>query len=79
MSTETVEKTTTTTTSTSEGVVTQVVGPVVDVHFAGGKLPALLTALTVKNGEETLTLEVAQHVGLDRVRCIAMQDTQGLT
>lgn len=78
MSTETVEQTTQPTV-VADGVVTQVVGPVVDVHFAGGKLPALLTALTVKNGEDTLTLEVAQHIGLDRVRCIAMQDTQGLT
>ncbi len=79
MSTETVEKTTTASTPSTEGVVTQVVGPVVDVHFASGDVPALQTALTVKNGEDTLTLEVAQHVGLDRVRCIAMQDTQGLT
>ncbi len=61
------------------GTITQIVGPIVDVHFEGG-VPALLNALTVaKEGGETLTLEVAQHVGLDRVRAIAMQDTQGLT
>lgn len=70
MSTETATKTT--------GVITQIVGPVVDVHFKDAALPALLNALEVQNGEDTITLEVAQHVGLDRVRCISMQDTQGL-
>ncbi len=59
------------------GTITQIIGPIVDVHFEGG-VPALLNALTVKNGDTTLTLEVAQHIGLDRVRAIAMQDTQGL-
>lgn len=77
MSTETVEKTNSTT-ETQTGVVTQIVGPVVDVHFKEGGVPELLTALVVKNEEKDLTLEVAQHIGLDRVRCIAMQDTQGL-
>ena len=65
-------------TQTRTGTITQIIGPVVDVHFTEGGVPELLTALTVKNGEETITLEVAQHVGLDRVRAIAMQDTQGL-
>lgn len=60
------------------GTITQIIGPVVDVHFADG-VPDLLNALTVaRDGGETLTLEVAQHVGLNRVRAIAMQDTQGL-
>jgi F-type H+/Na+-transporting ATPase subunit beta len=60
------------------GKITQIIGPVVDAHFEGG-VPALLNALTVtKSDGETITLEVAQHVGLDRVRAIAMQDTQGL-
>ena len=65
-------------TATKTGSITQIIGPVVDVHFKEG-VPALLNALEVKKGEETLVLEVAQHVGLDRVRAIAMQDTQGLT
>jgi F-type H+-transporting ATPase subunit beta len=71
--------TTATETKTNTGVVTQIIGPVVDVHFSDGNLPALQNALTVQNGDETLVLEVAQHVGLDRVRCISMEDTQGLT
>jgi len=65
-------------TKTSTGVITQIVGPVVDVHFKDSNLPSLLNALKVQNGEDVLTLEVAQHIGLDRVRCISMQDTQGL-
>ena len=62
-----------------KGTITQIIGPVVDVHFEAG-VPALLNALTVKKEDgTTITLEVAQHVGLDRVRAIAMQDTHGLT
>ncbi len=60
------------------GTITQIIGPVVDVHFEGG-VPDLQNALQVKKEEGVLTLEVAQHVGLDRVRAIAMEDTQGLT
>jgi len=60
------------------GTITQIIGPIVDVHFPEG-VPSILNALTVKRTDgEILTLEVAQHVGLDRVRAIAMQDTQGL-
>lgn len=60
------------------GVITKIIGPVVDVHFKDG-VPELQNALVVKNGDTSITLEVAQHVGLDRVRAIAMEDTQGLT
>ncbi len=64
--------------STKLGTITQIVGPIVDVHFKDG-VPELLSALKVKKeGGEVITLEVAQHVGLDRARTIAMQDTQGL-
>lgn len=60
------------------GIITQIIGPVVDVHFESG-VPALQNALTIaKENGETITLEVAQHTGLNRVRAIAMQDTQGL-
>lgn len=69
--------------NTMKGTITQVVGPVVDVHFEGG-VPDLQHALTVTRQTsdgtpDTITLEVAQHIGLDRVRTIAMQDTGGLT
>ncbi len=61
----------------STGTITQIIGPIVDVHFKDG-VPALQNALKVKHDNGEITLEVAQHVGLDRVRAIAMQDTQGL-
>jgi F-type H+-transporting ATPase subunit beta len=65
------------------GRVTQVIGPVVDVEFPAGALPALLSALTVSNKnvsaeEDNLVLEVAQHLGENTVRCIAMDATEGL-
>ena len=65
------------------GHVIQVMGPVVDVKFSNGQLPAIYNALTVKidrpNGEVvTLTLEVALHLGDDSVRTIAMSSTDGL-
>ncbi len=61
----------------SKGIVTQIIGPIVDVRF-DENLPAIRNALHVKNKGETITLEVAQHLGLNRVRAIAMQDTAGL-
>ncbi len=60
------------------GIVTQIIGPVLDIKFPSGHLPGLLNAITVEKGEETITLEVAQHIGDDVVRCIAMSGTDGL-
>ena len=60
------------------GTVTQIIGPVLDIKFPNGQLPGLLNAITVENGSETITLEVAQHIGDDVVRCIAMSSTDGL-
>ena len=54
-------------------------GPVVDVRFDEGHLPAIDNALTVQIGDRTLTVEVAQHIGDNTVRCIAMASTDGLT
>ena len=53
-------------------------GPVVDVTFGEGTLPSIYNALTMQNGEKTLTVEVAQHIGDNTVRCIAMSSTDGL-
>ena len=61
------------------GSVSQVMGPVVDVRFDEGNLPEINNALTVPIGEKTLTVEVAQHIGGNTVRCIAMASTDGLT
>ncbi|MBY0516079.1 MAG: F0F1 ATP synthase subunit beta [Bacteriovoracaceae bacterium] len=65
------------------GVIRQVMGPVVDVEFANGKLPSLYNALRLTNktlpgGEGNLVIEVAQHLGNNTVRCIAMDATEGL-
>ncbi|MBE7057442.1 MAG: F0F1 ATP synthase subunit beta [Ruminococcaceae bacterium] len=60
------------------GKVTQVMGPVVDVRFNEGELPAIYNALTVPVGERILTVEVAQHIGDNVARCIAMSSTDGL-
>ncbi|MBQ3134589.1 MAG: F0F1 ATP synthase subunit beta [Oscillospiraceae bacterium] len=63
---------------TAKGSVYQVMGPVVDVSFETGFLPAIHNALTMQNGDKTLTVEVAQHIGDNIVRCIAMSSTDGL-
>src|SRR6266478_9279179 len=65
------------------GKVTQVIGPVVDVEFPPGSLPEIFTALTVSNSgisdkQDNLTIEVAQHLGENTARCIAMDSTDGL-
>ena len=60
------------------GKIVQVLGPVVDVRFSDSKLPNLLNALVITSGKETFTIEVAQHVGDDTIRGIAMGATNGL-
>ena len=63
----------------STGHIAQVMGAVVDVKFANVKeLPAILTALECDNHGNKLVLEVAQHLGEEVVRCIAMDTTDGL-
>ena len=62
----------------TKGYVSQVMGPVVDVRFDNGNLPTIFNALTIKKGDKTLTVEVAQHIGDNVVRCIAMASTDGL-
>ncbi len=67
------------TTTNNVGRISQVIGAVVDVTFDGGTLPAILNALETKNGDNRLVLEVAQHLGENTVRTIAMDATEGLT
>jgi F-type H+-transporting ATPase subunit beta len=71
-------------TNLATGKVTQVLGPVVDVEFPAGALPSIFTALKLKNtaisdADDNLTLEVAQHLGENVCRTIAMDSTDGLT
>jgi F-type H+-transporting ATPase subunit beta len=70
-------------TQTQSGKITQVIGPVVDVEFPPGALPEIYTALTVTNPglddqKDNLVLEVAQHLGENTARTIAMDSTEGL-
>ncbi len=60
------------------GKVISVIGPVLDIKFENGHLPNLLNAIEITQGERKITLEVAQHIGDDVVRCIAMSSTDGL-
>ena len=68
----------------NEGRVVQVIGPVVDVEFGEGKIPAVYNALeipmkSIETGEDIkLICEVQQHLGEDRIRSIAMDSTDGL-
>ncbi|WP_028042662.1 F0F1 ATP synthase subunit beta [Candidatus Stoquefichus massiliensis] len=61
------------------GKIVRAVGPVVDIVFDADHLPALNTAIQIDNQGTSLTVEVAQHIGDDTVRCIAMGPTDGLT
>src|ERR1700675_704811 len=71
----------------SQGKIVQVIGPVVDVEFSPGQLPAIYNALEVQGIEnqdvfaysQRLVLEVAQHLGESQVRTVAMAATEGLT
>src|SRR5215475_13269375 len=63
--------------SNTVGKITQVTGAVVDVQFEGD-LPAILNALHLQNNGNLLVLEVAQHLGENTVRAIAMDSTDGL-
>ncbi|MDY4413432.1 MAG: F0F1 ATP synthase subunit beta [Ruminococcus sp.] len=60
------------------GKIVQIIGAVVDIKFPKDSLPKLLNAIEINNGSQKLTVEVAQHIGDDVVRCIAMSTTDGL-
>ncbi len=60
------------------GSVVQIIGPVLDIEFENGQLPKIFNALQVKNQESTITCEVQQLLGDNRVRAVAMSSTEGL-
>ena len=62
----------------NKGTVVQIMGPVLDIRFEEDQLPSLLNAIEVPNGDKTIIAEVAQHIGDNVVRCIAMSSTDGL-
>ena len=63
----------------STGKIVQVIGPVIDVEFEPGQLPAIYNALKIEQGEsDPITVEVAQHLGESTVRTVSMQPTDGM-
>jgi F-type H+-transporting ATPase subunit beta len=64
----------------STGKIVQVIGPVVDIEFPLGQLPDIYHAIVIKDEQAkiNLTLEAAQHLGNNVVRCVAMSSTDGL-
>ncbi len=64
--------------SENVGIISQVIGPVVDIKFENKTVPALKNAINIDKNGEKLVVEVAQHIGDDVVRCIAMGTTDGL-
>lgn len=60
-----------------KGKIIQVIGPVVDVEFESG-VPAIYNAIEIENGDKKIVLEVASHLGGNRVKCVAMGPTEGL-
>ena len=61
-----------------KGTVIQIIGPVLDIKFENGHLPSLLSAIEINHNGEKVVCEVAQHIGDDVVRCIAMSSTDGM-
>ena len=65
-------------TVTSTGLITQIIGPVVDVEFADGKLPKIYNALRIGEGDSSVICEVQQLLGNNKVRAVSMTSTDGL-
>ena len=61
------------------GIINQIIGPVIDIKFEEDDMPELLNAIEIPHGKEMVMAEVAQHVGDDVVRCVALSSTDGLT
>ena len=61
-----------------EGLISQIIGPVIDIKFEEGHMPELLNAIEIQAGDRKIMAEVAQHIGDDVVRCVALSSTDGL-
>lgn len=64
--------------SSDKGTISQIIGPVIDVKFAPEKMPELLNAIEIIHEGDKIVAEVAQHIGDDTVRCVALSSTDGL-
>ena len=65
-------------TATNTGLITQIIGPVVDVEFSNGKLPQIYNAIRIGEGESSIVCEVQQLLGNNKVRAVSMTSTDGL-
>jgi len=65
-------------TATNTGFITQIIGPVVDIEFPSGKLPRIYNAVVIGEGDSSVTCEVQQLLGNNRVRAVSMTSTDGL-
>jgi len=61
------------------GIVHQIIGPVVDIKFSPDEMPELLNAINIPYQDRNIVIEVAQHIGDDVARCVALSSTDGLT
>lgn len=61
-----------------QGVINQIIGPVIDIKFEEGNLPELLNAIKIPHGEQDVMAEVAQHIAMMCALC-ALSSTDGLT
>ncbi|MBP7402205.1 MAG: F0F1 ATP synthase subunit beta [Clostridia bacterium] len=61
------------------GIVTQIIGPVIDIRFAEGQLPAIQEMVVIREGEREIHAEVLQHRGEELVRCVSFEATEGLS
>ena len=62
-----------------KGIIQQIIGPVIDIKFAPEEIPELLSAINIDHEGQKIVTEVAQHIGDDVVRCVALSSTDGLT
>jgi len=65
-------------TASKTGFISQIIGPVLDIEFPGGDIPKIYSALAVTSGDETVTCEVQQLLGNNKVRAVSMTSTDGL-
>jgi F-type H+-transporting ATPase subunit beta len=65
-------------TASKTGFISQIIGPVLDIEFPGGEIPKVYSALTVASGEDSITCEVQQLLGNNKVRAVSMTSTDGL-
>ena len=65
-------------TASKTGFISQIIGPVVDIEFPNGELPKIYNALVITSGDSSITCEVQQLLGNNKVRAVSMTSTDGL-